>query len=46
MREKVKYWLQELKTRGGFTVDPVILAAARKDFSSERIDDEEIVATI
>lgn len=46
MREKVKSWLQELKTRGGFTVDPEILEAARKDFSSERIDDEETVKTI
>lgn len=46
MREKVTNWLHELKTNGGFTVDPELLAAARKDFSSERIDDDETIATI
>lgn len=46
MREKVTQWLHELKTNGGFTVDKEILDAARKDFSSERIDDGETLSTI
>jgi threonine synthase len=46
MREKVTQWLHELKTVGGFKVDAAILEAARKDFSSERVDDDEIISTI
>lgn len=45
-REQFKYWLQELKTCGGFAADPAILAAARKYFSSKRVGDEKTVATI
>ncbi|KAK4697696.1 hypothetical protein P7C71_g405, partial [Lecanoromycetidae sp. Uapishka_2] len=46
MNVKVTRWLKDLKTNGGFTVDKEILEAARKDFSSECIDDEEIISTI
>ena len=46
MREKVKYWLQELKTNGRFAVDQAVLEAARKEFSSERVEDEQTIATI
>ena len=45
-RTHVSKWLQDLKTHGGFTVDPAILEAAQKDFSSERVDDEETIETI
>ena len=45
MQDKVVHWLQELKHQGGFTVDKAILEAARKDFSSERVDDAEILST-
>lgn len=43
---KVKGWLGELKTNGGFSVDPTILKAAKADFESERISDKETIATI
>jgi len=45
-RSQVGTWLQDLKTKGGFTVDPAILAAAQTDFSSERVDDDETISTI
>ena len=44
--ERAKQWLQELKTGDGFGVEPAILQAAREDFESERISDNETVATI
>ena len=43
---RVKEWQQQLKTSGGFAVDKSILDAAREDFQSERVDDEETVAMI
>lgn len=45
-RSQVGKWLQELKTTGSFKVDEAILKAAEKDFSSERVDDEETLHTI
>ena len=45
-RDKVHAWLQQLKTSGGFTVDEAMLAAARAEFSSERVSDAETTATI
>ena len=44
--EKVRSWLQQLKTSGGFTVDSALLSAARADFSSERVSDAETTSTI
>ena len=44
--EKVRVWLGELKTQGGFTVEPEILQAAKETFGSERVDDEQTVETI
>lgn len=44
--EKVRGWLNELKSNGGFGVEPVILQAARSDFESERISNKETVETI
>jgi len=43
---QVKSWLTELKTSGGFSVDERILSAARNTFESERVSDEQTVATI
>lgn len=43
---KVKEWLSDLKTNGGFGVDPKILNAAKEDFESERISDKETITTI
>ena len=45
-RSQVSKWLQDLKTTGGFTVNPGILAAAREDFSSERVNNDETIETI
>lgn len=42
----VRRWLDDLKSVGGFTVNPAILKAAQEDFTSARIDDEKTVATI
>lgn len=44
--EKVKGWLQELKTDGGFGVEPRLLEAAKVDFESERVSDKETLACI
>ncbi|KAL8770201.1 MAG: hypothetical protein Q9209_004043 [Squamulea sp. 1 TL-2023] len=43
---RVKSWLEELKSSGGFGVEPSILEAARFDFESERVSDRETVSTI
>lgn len=42
----VKTWLDELKTSGGFSVEPQILDAAKVDFESERISDQETLSQI
>ena len=44
--ERVKGWLGELKTKGGFAVEPEMLQAAKEIFGSERVDDEQTVNTI
>ncbi|KAI9774342.1 MAG: threonine synthase [Geoglossum simile] len=44
--QNVQTWLSSLKTHGGFSVEPEILAAARIDFESERVSDPETLATI
>ena len=43
---KVKGWLDELKTQGGFGVDPTLLEAAKSEFVSQRVSDEETLGTI
>ena len=44
--DHVRSWLNALKSEGGFNVDEKILAAAGKDFESERVSDEETLQTI
>lgn len=44
--EKVKGWLEALKANGGFSVEPAILEAARLDFESERVSNDQAIATI
>ncbi|KAK2766972.1 threonine synthase [Arachnomyces sp. PD_36] len=44
--EKVKEWLTQLKTEGGFSVDEAVLEAAKLEFESERVSDEQIIDTI
>lgn len=44
--ETVKGWLNELKSSGGFGVEASILQAAKEDFESERVSDEDTLATI
>lgn len=43
---KVKGWLEQLKKEGGFGVSEKILAAAKKDFESERVSDKQTIDTI
>ena len=43
---QVKKWLGHLKADGGFSVDVSILEAAKTDFESERVSDEQTVQTI
>lgn len=44
--DMVKGWLIELKSDGGFGVQPELLKAAKVDFESERVSDQETLATI
>ncbi|KAF2137516.1 uncharacterized protein K452DRAFT_235719 [Aplosporella prunicola CBS 121167] len=44
--EKVKTWLAELKSNDGFGVESAVLAAAAKDFESERVSDAQTLETI
>lgn len=39
-------WMQDLKTKGVITVDEKVLEAAKSEFSSERVSDEQTLATI
>ena len=39
--QKVKGWLEKLKSSGGFGVEPQLLKAAKADFESERVPDKE-----
>jgi threonine synthase len=43
---KVKEWQTDLKTKGGFSVEKKVLDAAKANFASERVSDEETVAAI
>lgn len=43
---RVRGWLDELKTNGGFGVDPTLLDAAKAEFVSQRVSDEETLQTI
>ena len=44
--DHVRSWLNALKTNGGFGVDQKIAEAARQDFKSYRVSDNETLATI
>ncbi len=44
--QKVKKWLNELKSDGGFGVEAQLLDAAKATFESERISDKETLVTI
>ncbi|XP_014557722.1 hypothetical protein COCVIDRAFT_96481 [Bipolaris victoriae FI3] len=44
--DHVRNWLNELKSQDGFAVDKQILEAAKADFSSYRVSDEETIETI
>lgn len=44
--EKIKNWLDQLKTNGGFNVGDEVVEAAKADFESERVSDEQIIDTI
>jgi threonine synthase len=44
--EKVKGWLNQLKSEGGFGVSKEILAAAKEKFDSERVSDKQTIQTI
>ncbi|MCJ1314046.1 threonine synthase [Agyrium rufum] len=43
---RVAGWLTDLKIKGGFSVDKYILQPAQRDFSTERVSDEETISTI
>ncbi|KAF1840801.1 threonine synthase-like protein [Cucurbitaria berberidis CBS 394.84] len=44
--DHVRGWLNDLKSKGGFSVDQQILKAAQSDFASYRVSDEETIDTI
>lgn len=44
--EKVEGWLTQLKSEGGFGVDQDILAAAKKQFESQRVSDKQTIDII
>lgn len=44
--QKVRSWLVQLREKGGFDVEPVVLEAAKEDFESERVSDKETLSTI
>ena len=44
--DHVRNWLNELKSAGGFAVDKQILEAAKSDFASYRVGDDETIDTI
>lgn len=44
--KRVESWLNELKSNGGFGVEPEILEAARATFESERVSNDETIAMI
>ena len=44
--QEVESWLRQLKAKGGFAVSADILKAAKVDFESERVSDQQTVETI
>jgi threonine synthase len=44
--QEVAAWHTQLKSKGGFSVHPDILALAQRDFESERVTDAETTSTI
>jgi threonine synthase len=44
--DHVREWLNDLKSKGGFSVDQQILKAAQADFASYRVSDDETIDTI
>ncbi|KUI67995.1 Threonine synthase [Cytospora mali] len=44
--QEVDAWLKDLKAKGGFGVYKAVQMSAQRDFDSERVDDEQTVATI
>jgi threonine synthase len=44
--DHVRNWLNDLKLKGGFSVDKQILEAAQSDFSSYRVSDKETIDII
>lgn len=44
--ERVRGWLGDLKSSGGFGVESAVLEAAKRDFDSERVSDKETLSTI
>ena len=44
--EKIKEWLTQLKEDGGFSVGNEVLEAAKIDFESERVSNEQTIDTI
>jgi threonine synthase len=44
--DHVRGWLNDLKSKGGFSVDQQILKAAQADFASYRVSDDETIDTI
>lgn len=44
--QEVAAWLNDLKTKGGFGVYKAVHLSAQKNFESERVDDEQTIATI
>lgn len=44
--DSVSGWLNDLKTNGGFQVPAAVLEGAKVDFESERVSNDETIATI
>jgi threonine synthase len=44
--ETVRQWMNDLKASGSVVLPQEVLTAARRDFASERVSDDETVATI
>jgi len=44
--QEVENWLKQMKSNGGFGVHADILKAAKKDFESERVSDQQTIDTI
>ncbi|KAJ5115876.1 hypothetical protein N7456_000224 [Penicillium angulare] len=44
--ENVSSWLNDLKSKGGFQVPSAVLEAAKAEFESERVSNDETISTI